>query len=281
MLTWIEAALAHPIWGTALRLLLLLVLCLVLRRLLQAAIDRVDRRMQATVLEIDRRNRLHTLLRAGYGVAVAILLLVAATMALQLLGLSIGPVLASAGVAGLAISLGAQSLIRDYLGGVLILVEDQFRVGDVIEVSGVSGEVVRMTLRVTYLRDVGGRLHTVPNGDIRVITNATRDWARAVVDLNLELGTDTSRALRALEQAMARLQSDPALSDDLIGPPEILTWNNLTDWAVQVRLMAKTRPGKQWTVARFLRQYAVEALQAEGVPVALPMSVWQERGNGS
>jgi len=193
-----------------------------------------------------------------------------AMTALPLVGLNIGPVLASAGVVGLAISLGASTLIRDYLGGLFILAEDQFRVGDVIEVAGVSGEVVRMTLRVTYLRDVFGKLHTVPNGDIRIISNLTREWARAVVDLNLEYGVDMAQATEALNAAMRDLQADETVKDHLLGEPVIASWNNLTEWAVQVRLMVRTLPGKQWAVAQALRRHAMQALAGAGIRVALP-----------
>jgi small conductance mechanosensitive channel len=146
-------------------------------------------------------------------------------------------------------------------------------------VSGVSGEVVRMTLRVTYLRDVYGKLHTVPNGDIRVISNMTREWARAVVDLNLEYNVDMARATEALTAALERLQSDEAVKDSLIGAPDIVSWNNLTEWAVQVRLMARTLAGKQWAVSQALRRHAVQALSDAGIQVALPAAALRSGGS--
>src|SRR5258707_14231256 len=114
-------------------------------------------------------------------------------MALELLGLNIGPLLASAGVAGLAVSLAATTMIQDYIGGMIILAEDQFRVGDVVELGGAAGEGVRMTLRATYLRDAAGKLDTGPNGIVRVISNGTRDWSRGLVGLTLEYATDFAR----------------------------------------------------------------------------------------
>jgi small conductance mechanosensitive channel len=273
MIEQITAVLATPILGVGLKLLLLAILFLVIRQALYEAAERLGKRMIGHVIDVDRRRRLDTLLRAGYGSATVVVLFIIITMALELLGINIGPVLASAGVAGLAISLGAQTLIRDYLSGIMILAEDQFRVGDAVEIGGVGGEVVRMTLRTTYLRDLQGKLYTVPNGDVRVISNITRDWARAVVDLNLEYEADFAKVERALKQAADQLQADPTVKEYLIGAPETITWNNFTDWAVQVRLMAKTLPGKQWLVARTLRRYALEALKAEGLQVAFPITV--------
>jgi len=264
---WLVALLNYPVLGTFLKLVLVVVLFFVVRAFLRVGERQLERRLEVSVHDADRRNRLNTLLRAGYGAAFGLLLLITASMALQLLGLNIGPLLASAGVVGLAISLGAQSLIRDYLSGVLILAEDQFRVGDLIEVAGVSGEVAQMTLRVTYLRDTFGKLHTVPNGDIRVISNVTREWSRAVVDLNLPLGTDMAQAETTLRAALAQLHSDPALTGLLLDEPEVIPWNNVTDAAIQVRLTARTAPGKQAVVAQALRRTASQALGASG---ALP-----------
>jgi small conductance mechanosensitive channel len=264
---WLNTLLNHPVLGTLLKLVFVGVLFVVVRLLLRVGERQVERRLLATVHDEDRRNRLNTLLRAGYGVAISVLILITAAMALQLLGLNVGPLLASAGVVGLAISLGAQTLIRDYMSGILILAEDQFRVGDQIEVGAVSGEVVLMTLRVTYLRDNFGKLHSVPNGDIRVISNVTRDWSRAVVDFNVPLATDMTKAEAALRRAIEQLRSDPVLKNYFVDDPEIIPWNNLTDTAVQVRVTARTTPGEQAIVARALRRVAAQALGTSG---ALP-----------
>ncbi|MEP7358496.1 MAG: mechanosensitive ion channel domain-containing protein [Anaerolineales bacterium] len=269
----LQTVLALPVLGTTLKLLLLVVLLVFMRRGLRIIVNGVASRLEARVPEIDRRRRLDTLLRAGYGAATVVLVLVAATMALGLIGLNIVPVLASAGVVGLAISLGAQTLIKDYLGGIIILAEDQFRVGEAAGVVGVSGEVVRMTLRATYLRDLQGKLYAVPNGDIRTIANLTREWARAVVDLNLDHSADLSKAEQALQQAAERLAADPQAKSLLIGDVERVMWNDFSGWAHQVRLIVKTVPGQQFLVTRLLRRYAVEELQAAGLQLALPTTV--------
>jgi moderate conductance mechanosensitive channel len=148
--------LALPILRGALKLLLLVILQLLFRRGLDLAVSGIDWRLEGQVVHIDRRRWLDTRLRAGDGAATVIVLIIVMAIALELLRLDIGPLLASAGLAGLAISFGAQTMIREYFGGVVILTEDQFRVGDVVEVSGIGGELVRMALRATYTRDGRG-----------------------------------------------------------------------------------------------------------------------------
>jgi len=259
-----------PFVPLILRLALIVALTLCARWGLRLAARLMERRLEKTVPNPERLARLQTLVQVGRGAMWALILLMAGLMALHTLGVDATPLLAGAGVAGLALSLGAQTLIKDFIGGILILVENQFSVGDVIKVGEVTGGVERITLRATYLRDIEGRLHIVPNGDIRLVSNLTAEWARAVVDLNVGYEADVSKVLQTLEAAVARAQEDEAIKADLLEAPQALGWISFNDWAVQVRLMAKTKPGKQWGVMMALRQYAVEALQAAGIRVALP-----------
>jgi small conductance mechanosensitive channel len=260
-----------PLVATALRLFLIALLTVMARYTLRLAARQVEKRLEKTTPDPERFARLQTLVQAGRGVTWALILLAAGLMALHTLGIDITPLLAGVGVAGLALSLGAQTLIKDFIGGILILAENQFTVGDVIKVGEVAGGVERITLRATHLRDIEGKLHIVPNGDIRTVSNLTAEWARAIVDLDVAYEADMGKVLRALEAASARAQEDEAIKADLLEPPQALGWIGFKDWAVQVRLMAKTKPGKQWGVMMALRQYAVEALHAEGLKVALPI----------
>lgn len=265
---WLTTLLAHPTLAALLRLVLLALVFLFLRRALQVGLRRLEARLERTVDEADRRQRLTTLLHAGYGVIVVVVGVLTLAMFLETLGVSIGPLLASAGVVGLAISLGAQTLIRDYLGGVLILVEDNFRVGDSVEINALSGDVARITMRVTHLRSVEGKLHVIPNGDIRTVTNLTRGWARAIVDVTLPYGTDMGRVNSALEAVTARLQADAVVADALMGPAEVLAWNAHSEVGVQLRIMVTTQPSQNGPVSRRLRQYVIEALRDDGLQPA-------------
>lgn len=232
---------------------------------LQLAAGQAMRYLERPDTTAEQLDRLKTLIYVGRSMGYVLILLIAGLMALQALGVNIAPLLAGAGVAGLALSLGAQTLIRDFIGGILILAENQFTIGDTIQVGAVTGSVERITLRATYLRDAEGRLYVVPNGDIRLVSNLTVGWARAVVDLNVEYRADMDKVLQALETAAQRAQADAMIKADLLESPQAVGWVDFRDRAVQVRLMAKTRPGRQWAVAMALRKYAVEALQAAGI----------------
>jgi small-conductance mechanosensitive channel len=194
---------------------------------------------------------------------------------LSTFGIDVTPMLASVGVAGLAISLGAQTLIKDLIGGVLILVENQYVVGDVIQVGAISGDVERLTLRATYVRDAEGRLHIVPNGEVRVVSNVTKEWSRAVVDVGVAYEEDVARALQVLEKAAGAFAQEPAFGPQLLESPQTVGPVSLGDWAWTARVMVKTQPGKQWRVAQALRRHILAACEREGVTLPYPrQEVW-------
>jgi small-conductance mechanosensitive channel len=242
----------------------------------QAIGQRIQRSVQAMKnLREARRQQLTTLaqiLRWGTDVVIVG---VALLMLLSTFGVNITPLLASAGVAGLAISLAAQTLIKDLIGGVLILVENQYAVGDVIRVGDVSGPVERITLRATYVRDINGRLHIVPNGEVRIVANATKEWSRALVDVGVAYEEDLKRAIRVLEEVAETFAQDPDFESQLLEPPQVLGPLSLGDWAVTVRVMVKTQPGKQWEVARELQKRVLAACDREDITLPYPrQEVW-------
>lgn len=269
--------------GLILRLALIAFLVLLANLALGKGSARLERSLEGEGRHPPRRARLRTLLRAGRGLVLALVLALAGLAALRVFGIDITPVLAGAGVIGLGLSLGAQFLIRDFLGGLVILIEDHYHVGDVVKVGDISGTVERVTLRATYLRDAEGQLHIVANGEIRTVSNLTADWSRAVVDFPIDHTSDMTQALAALQQACDRTAADESVRDDLLDPPEVAAWNAVTEWGTQVRLMARTRPGKQWAVARALRRYGMEALRSAGISLAVPRQrLWmQPPGHGS
>jgi small conductance mechanosensitive channel len=166
----------------------------------------------------------------------------------------IGPLLAGAGILGLAFSFGAQSLVKDVISGFFILVEDQFRVGDVIEAGGKSGLVERMSLRLVMLRDSGGALHMIPNGSIATVSNFTRGWSRAVVDVGVAYEDDIDRAIAVVRSEAAALAADPAWRPRLDGEPDVLGVEQLADSAVVIRTLLRTKAGQHWPVAREFRR---------------------------
>jgi len=182
----------------------------------------------------------------------------------------IAPLLASLGVVGLALSLGAQTLIKDLIGGMLILIENQYAIGDVIQVGDIAGSVEHFTLRVTYVRSVEGKLHVVPNGEIRIVSNITRHWSRAMVDLGVAYEEDLDRVLAVLEREAEAFAQDPEVADQLIEAPSVIGPLSLGDWAVTVRVMVKTLPGKHWGVGQILRKRLLAACEREGITLPYP-----------
>ena len=176
---------------------------------------------------------------------------------------NIAPILAGAGILGLAISFGAQSLVRDIISGFFFLAENQFAVGDVIEAGGKAGVVEGMTLRVVVLRDLDGSLHIIPNGEIKVVSNKTRGWSRAVVDISLPHTEDLERALTIVQDEAAQFSTDPTWGVQLDGPVEVLGVESLTDNSVVIRTLLRTQPGSQWSVAREFRRRLKNRLSRE------------------
>ncbi len=222
-----------------------------------------------------RRQQLVTLILIVQWTLVVLLVGSAVLMLLGTFGIDITPLLASMGVAGLAVSLGAQSLIKDLIGGLLVIVENQYAVDDFIQVGNVSGWVERITLRATYVRAPNGDLCIVPNGEVRVLANRTRDWSRVLVDLGVAYEEDLDRALRILEESAEAFAEDSGLAPYLLEPPAVLGVASLGDSAAQVRVAVKTQPGKQWEVGRQLRKFLLAACEREGISLPYPrQEVW-------
>jgi small conductance mechanosensitive channel len=211
-----------------------------------------------------------TLVQTTQWILVVLLIMSALLMLLSEFGIDITPLLASVGVAGLAVSLGAQSLIKDFISGLLILLENQYAVGDSIVVGAVSGQVERITLRATQVRALNGDLFVVPNGEVRVLANQTRDWAQVVIDVGVAYEEDLDRALTILEESVFAFAQDPTFESDLLELPKVLGANSLGDSAVMVRIVAKTQAGKQWAIGRALRKFLLAACEREGVTLPYP-----------
>jgi small conductance mechanosensitive channel len=258
------------VWDSVWRVVIILLVGLGCIFGLQLVLRGIERRLKKSSMSGERLERQITLLRAGRSIGRILIILITVLMILNELGIDIRPLLAGAGVVGLGISLGAQTIIKDFLGGVILLVENQFTIGDVISVGLLTGTVERITLRATYLRDNEGKLILVPNGDIRTISNLTTQWAQAVVTFNLDYETDMKKVLHILEDAIRQVQSDQEIASAILESPYALGWTGFSDWAVQAQIIAKTRPGKQWPIARVLRKAALEGLQKAGIRLAVP-----------
>ncbi|WP_420125414.1 mechanosensitive ion channel family protein [Longimicrobium sp.] len=225
-----------------------------------------------------QEQRTRTLISLLRSVGVVLIVVLFIFMTLGALGVQLGPLLAGAGVLGLAVSFGAQSLVKDVISGLFMLFENQFGVGDVIRIEGVSGAVEQMTLRVVVLRDTHGAVHIVPNGQITKVSNLTRGWSRAVLDVAVAHAEDPDRAMAALREVGEEMYEDPAWKPLLVEPVQVPGIENLTDAAVTIRVMAKTLPLKQWDVARELRRRIKLRFDRDGIeiPHATQTMYWGE-----
>jgi small conductance mechanosensitive channel len=218
-----------------------------------------------------REQRARTAAKLVRNLGRAVLTVVAILMVLQQLDFNISPLLASAGVVGLAVSFGSQSLVRDYVTGFFLQLEHQFALGDVIRIGGVEGTVENITLRLVYLRDGTGALHIIPNGQIVQVTNLTRSWGRVAVDAEVAW-RDSDRALTAMQKAADALGTDPAWADALLDPPRVTGMERLGQGTVTLRAVARVDPYRRDDVARDLRRRVKESLDAEGVVPLSPPS---------
>jgi moderate conductance mechanosensitive channel len=210
-----------------------------------------------------RANALGSILRNA--ASVLIFGIAAVTIAGDL-GLNLAPVLASAGVLGLAIGFGAQSLVRDFLSGIFMLLEDQYGVGDVIDAGAATGTVEAVSLRVTRLRDVNGVVWHVRNGTINRIGNESQGWARAVVDFPVAYDQDLPRVRQTMKHTADQMWTEPRWHDVIMEEPEVWGVESVSSDAIVMRLVARTLPLRQWEVARELRERLKNALVSESVP---------------
>ena len=222
-------------------------------------------------------QRAATLTRALSAAFVVTIWVVAVLMVLGQLNVDVAPLIASSAVVGVALGFGAQSIVRDTLSGFFILLENQFGVGDVVEVQttggAVSGKVESLTLRVAVLRAFDGTIHTVPNGNIQLVSNKSRGWARAIVDVRVAYDETVDRVREVLEELFAELRADQHLSDWIQDGPRILGVETLADYALVVRVVAETRPSKRWDAERALRERITRRLSERGIRIPLPPAV--------
>jgi small conductance mechanosensitive channel len=227
------------------------------------------------LLQTAREQRARTAAKLVRNLGRAVLSIVGVLMVLNQLDFNISPLLASAGVVGLAVSFGSQSLVRDYVTGFFLQLEHQFALGDVIRIGAVEGSVENITLRLVYLRDASGALHIIPNGQIAQITNLTRSWGRVSIDVDVPW-RDADRAIAALQRAAEALGTDPAWEDALLDPPRVTGIERIAGGAVTLRTIARVDPYRRDDVARPLRARLKQSLDEDGivtyVPPALPVA---------
>ncbi|WP_105318297.1 mechanosensitive ion channel family protein [Thermus tenuipuniceus] len=280
-LSYLAHALAWPLeplatWGKALTqwlgsrglaVLVILGLTFVGYRLIPLLLARLPEPEGELTREAVRRKTLRAVVESVLRVGI---LVIGGLFLLSNLGFNVTALLAGAGVVGLAISFAAQNLIRDFINGFFILLEDQYGVGDIVLINGVGGQVERFNLRLTVLRDLEGRVHFLPNSEVRQVTVLTQEWSRAVVDVGVAYKEDLDRVLAVFQDEVARFHQDPEWQDRFTGAPEVLGVQDLGQSAVVIRVLFSTKPAQQWAVAREFRRRIKNRLDREGIEIPYP-----------
>jgi small conductance mechanosensitive channel len=271
------------ILGAPLRILLIVVVALVVNALLRRAIRKFTNTIAGAAASdrlltprgVRASSRAQTIGSVLRSLSTAVVYTIAGVTILGELGVNLGPLIASAGIAGIAIGFGAQSLVKDFIAGVFMLVEDQYGVGDVIDVGEARGTVEAVGLRTTRLRDVEGTVWHVPNGQITRVGNKSQEWARALLDVSVAYDTDVRKAETIIKDVADSMYVDEDWSGKLLEEPEIFGVENLGANGVDIRVGIKTRPAEQFKVMRELRTRLKERFDVEKIDASSPQrTMW-------
>ena len=262
-------------WGIFVSIAVVVAVTLVALWLLGVAVNGITRGILQREREPARElaQKAKTLSQVVETTGRVVIFIIALLSILSLIGRDVTPLLASAGIAGIAIGFGAQNLVKDWLGGFFILLENQYSVDDVIKVGEYSGTVERIDFRKTVLRSVDGAAIVVPNGEVRVVTNLTKEWSRVVIDVGIPYEEDVDRAMGVLRDVAAEVAEDPELSKQILEPLEVLGVEAVNEQKVTIRLWVKTLPSMQWTVARVLRALVKRRFDEAGIGSPYPHQV--------
>lgn len=266
-----------PSWAlllvSSLNVVVIIALALIARKVIGRLLNVVHKRLRARMTGIEERKRIDTIDRIFGYVASVVIGVITVMVVLAELGISIAPFLATAGVVGIAISFGAQSLVKDYFTGFVMLIENQIRQGDFVDVAGKSGSVEEVTLRYVRLRDGEGTVHFVPNSAITTVSNHSRDFAFAVVDIGIGYDANLGQTYDVIKEVGQALRKDPELGDKTLEDIEILGVTALADSAVTVRVRMKVVALEQWGVRRAILARLKQAFEAAGIDIPFPQRV--------
>lgn len=257
-------------WKIFLTVVTALIVYLLVRRLLSPVLRRTVTVQMRGQPELEIKQRMDTLSRVLTGTTAVILLTVVLFTVLAEVGVNIVPGLAGLGVAGIAIGFGAQTLVRDLIAGIFILLENQYAVGDWVRVAGVDGLVEDINLRRTILRDFDGTVHSVPNGEIRVASNLTKEWARVNMTIRVGYGEDLDHVIEVINRVGKEMEEDSYWSSHLLKPPQVLRVDAFEDFGISIRILGETKEMWQWAVMGELRKRLKKVFDEEGIEIPWP-----------
>ncbi len=257
------------------KVLTILIVALILLRILRAVTHRLEAFGKNQPLPTGlRAQQLRTLAGVIESVGTVTIYFVAGMQILPLFGVDVRPILASAGIVGLAVGFGAQTLVKDVINGFFILLENQYDIGDIVKLGGVTGTVEVMTLRRTIVRDANGTVHTVPNSEIKVVSNLTRDWAQVSMHIAVDYNESSDKITALLNEVGAGLYNDPKFNELLVAQPEIPGIERVSGRDVDYLMLAKVKPGQQWAVSRELRRRIKDCFIKNNVQTPGPAKIY-------
>jgi len=257
------------------KILIILIVSLILIRLLKSATRRVKVYSGSQTLPSRvRAQQLATLSDVVYGTGVFLIAFVAVAQVLGVLNINVGPLLASAGIVGLAIGFGAQTLVKDVINGFFVLLENQYDLGDTIRIAGVQGSVEIMTLRRTVLRDADGTVHVIPNSQITVVSNLTRDWSQVPLHISVAYTENSDRVVRLLREVGEEMWNDPTFREQIVSRPEVPGIDRINGNEVDYLMLVRTRPGKQYAVTREFRRRIKECFEKNRIQPGGPARMY-------
>ena len=256
------------------KILFVVVMAFVVIRIFRAVVGKMASLQEKRLPSGMRAQQVRTLAAVINSVGVFVVMFVSTLMILGTLGLNLGPLLASAGIVGLAIGFGAQTLVKDVINGFFILLENQYDVGDTVRIAGVKGTVENMSLRHTTLRDEDGTIHIVPNSAILIVSNTTRDWSQLTLKVVVAYSEPSDRIVALLKQLGEEIRHDPAYADDIVSEIQVPGIDRIGNGEAEYLMLIKTRPSKQYGVSRELRRRIKECFHKNNIQTAGPGKVY-------
>jgi moderate conductance mechanosensitive channel len=256
------------------KILFVAVMAFVVIRIFRAVVGKMASLQEKRLPSGMRAQQVRTLAAVINSVGVFVVMFVSTLMILGALGLNLGPLLASAGIVGLAIGFGAQTLVKDVINGFFILLENQYDVGDTVRIAGVKGTVENMSLRHTTLRDEDGTIHIVPNSAILIVSNTTRDWSQLTLKVVVAYSEPSDRIVALLKQLGEEIRHDPAYADDIVSEIQVPGIDRIGNGEAEYLMLIKTRPSKQYGVSRELRRRIKECFHKNNIQTAGPGKVY-------
>jgi len=257
-------------WKVLLVLVVSIAIYFILRRLVPVVLRRVVPYQMRNKDKEEIDQRIHTLSTVIVSTLMIIIGVVAIFTILAQIGVNIAPALLGFGVVGLAVGFGAQSLVKDIISGLFILLENQYGVGDVVKIAGIIGVVEQMNLRRTVLRDLDGIVHSVPNGEIAVASNYTMDWSRVNLDISVGYGEDLDRVIAVINRVGDEMYKESYWGSLMLTPPKVLRVNSLGDSGIDIKILGDTKPIKQWEIMGELRRRIKRVFDEEGIEIPWP-----------